>query len=147
MAVQTTAGTTLSLIATAPATYDAAGFATLSTTMKEVGEIVDIGEWGREYNLVTHNPIGDRRTVKLKGSYNDGQIALQLGRDITDEGQLLLKAALDDDADYSFMITFQDGSIQYFGAKVMSYTTNGGGVDQVLGASVVIEISGDTIEA
>ena len=82
MAVQTTAGTTLSLIATAPATYDAAGFATLSTSMKEVGEIVDIGEWGREYNLVTHNPIGDRRTVKLKGSYNDGQIALQLGREI-----------------------------------------------------------------
>ena len=34
----------------------------------EVKEVVDIGEFGASYALVTHNPLGDRITVKRKGS-------------------------------------------------------------------------------
>lgn len=146
MAVQTTAGTVLSLTATTPATYDEAGFTGVGMTYTDVGEIVDMGSWGREYNLVTHNPIGDRRTVKLKGSYNDGQVQLQLGRDLSDAGQTLLQTALNDDSDYYIKVAFQDGSVQYFAAKVMSYTTDAGNVDQVTGATVSIEISNDIIE-
>lgn len=146
MALQTTAGATLALTATKPATYDKAGFEGAGMTYTPVGEITDLGSWGREYNLVSHNAIGDRRTKKLKGSYNDGQIQLQLGRDASDAGQVLLNTALNDDSDYYFKVTFQDGEVQYFAAQVMSYTTEAGNVDQVVGSSVSIEITNDLIE-
>ena len=120
--VFTSAGTTLGLVADAPATEDEAGYSAL--TFVSVGEITDLGEFGREYSEVTHNPLGERRTQKLKGSFNDGSITLQMGRVPSDAGQALIQTALDDDADYSFEVTLQDGTVQYFQAKVMSYTTN-----------------------
>jgi len=57
----TSAGTTISLTDTEPTTYDVAGFDALTFT--EVGEVSDLGEFGREYAEVTFNPLGDRRTV------------------------------------------------------------------------------------
>ena len=142
--VFTSAGTTLGISASAPATYDDTGFVALTFT--DIGEITDMGEYGREYALVTHNPLGDRRTVKRKGSYNDGALTMSLGRVPSDAGQVLLLAALDSDDSYSFEVTLQDGTIQYFTGQVMSYTTNVGSVDQITGASVTGEIDGDIIE-
>src|SRR6056297_1901621 len=104
--VFTSAGTTLGLVADAPATEDEAGYSAL--TFVSVGEITDLGEFGREYSEVTHNPLGERRTQKLKGSFNDGSITLQMGRVPSDAGQALIQTALDDDADYSFEVTLQD---------------------------------------
>ena len=74
----TSAGTKLFVSASAPATYNLSGFAALTWT--EIGEVSDMGEFGRQYNLVTFNTLGDRRTVKRKGSYNDGTIACQMAR-------------------------------------------------------------------
>jgi len=65
----TSAGTTISVVDSNPATYDQAGFEALTYSL--IGEVTDLGEFGREYSAVTHNPLGDRRTVKRKGSYND----------------------------------------------------------------------------
>lgn len=62
---QTSAGTTLKISASLPATYDSAGFSILSYTT--VAEITDMGEFGKEFNLVTHNPVNDRKTYKFKG--------------------------------------------------------------------------------
>ena len=99
MTAQTTAGTTLEMkVDTSPATYTEAGFEAL-TGLLTIGEITDAGEFGRQYNLVTHNPIGDRRTVKKKGAYNDGQMTLQLARDPSDTGQAGLVTALASDLD------------------------------------------------
>ena len=142
--VFTSAGTTLGISAAAPATYDEPGFSVLSFT--DVGEITDMGEYGREYALVTHNALGNRRTVKRKGSYNDGALTMSLGRVPSDAGQVVLLAALDSDASYSFEVTLQDGTTQYFSGQVMSYTTNVGSVDQITGASVTVEIDGDIVE-
>ena len=142
--VFTSAGTTLGISAAAPATYDEPGFSVLNFT--DVGEITDMGEYGREYALVTHNALGNRRTVKRKGSYNDGALTMSLGRVPSDAGQVVLLAALDSDASYSFEVTLQDGTTQYFSGQVMSYTTNVGSVDQITGASVTVEIDGDIVE-
>lgn len=142
--VFTSAGTTLGISAALPATYDATAFALLSFT--DIGEITDMGEFGREYALVTHNPLGDRRTVKRKGSYNDGALTMSLGRVPSDAGQTLLLTARDDDDSYAFVVTLQDGTKQYFSAQVMSYTTSVGSVDQITGASVMVEIDNDIIE-
>lgn len=143
--VFTSAGTTIKVDSALPATNDASGFEAL-TGFKLIGEVTDLGEFGREYNLVTHNPLGDRRTVKRKGSYNDGSVTMALGRVPADTGQAVLVTAVDDDASYSFEVTLQDGTIFYFTGQVMSYTANVGSVDQITSGSVTIEIDNDIIE-
>lgn len=142
--VRTSAGTKIHVTATAPATYDAAGFG--AGVYTEIGEVTDLGEFGRQYNLVTHNPLGNRRTVKRKGSYNDGTVSMQLGRDTSDAGQTILATAVDDDDSHYFKVVLQDGTIFYFSAQVMSYTTNVGSVDQITGSTVSLEIDNDIIE-
>ena len=140
----TSAGTKLYMSASLPATYNQAGFAALSFT--EVGEISDLGEFGRQYNLVTFNPLGDRRTVKRKGAYNDGTIAAQMARVPTDAGQMIVTAAVASDLSRSIKIVLQDGTIFYTTVQVMSYTTNVGSVDQITSATVNMEIDNDIIE-
>ena len=141
--VQTSAGTILSVSATAPATYDQAGFAALTFTT--IGEITGVGEFGKTYNLVTHQPLATRRTVKRKGSFNDGALSLQLARVPDDVGQVVLQAGLDSDDSYSFKVVLQDGEIQYFSGQVMSYTNNVGSADQINGSAVSVEIDNDII--
>jgi hypothetical protein len=144
MAAQTSAGTTIEISASNPATYNAAGFGALSYSA--VGEIVDAGEYGRTYNLVTHNPLDSRKTVKKKGSYNDGTMTLQVARDPSDAGQAILVTALDSDSDHSFKVTLQDGTIQYFAAQVLSYTTGVGSADQITNATIQIELTDAIVE-
>ena len=140
----TSAGTTIGISSTLPATYDASGYGALSYSA--VGEVTDLGEFGREYALVTHNPLGARRTVKRKGSYNDGQVAMTVARVPTDTGQADIITALDSDDPVAFEIVLQDGTALYFAGVVMSYTTNVGSVDQITSASVMIEITTDIVE-
>ena len=140
----TSAGTTIGIVSDAPSTYDPTGFEAL--TFELIGEVTDLGEFGREYSLVTHNPLGDRQTVKRKGSYNDGSISMTVARVPSDAGQTLLQDALDSDDNYSFNVTLQDGTELYFAAQVMSYTSNVGSVDQITTASVTIEITDEIVE-
>ena len=140
----TSAGTTISVTSEEPGSYDATGFGSLS--FDEIGEVTDLGEFGREYNLVTHNPLGSRQTVKRKGSFNDGTISMSVARTPTDTGQGTLQSAVDDDANYSFKVELQDGRTLYFVAQVMTYTTNVGSVDQITSASISLEITDEIIE-
>jgi len=142
--VRTTAGSTLGISTTAPATYDDTGFSALSFDL--IADVTELGEFGRTYNLVTHNPIADRRTVKRKGSFNDGAITMQLGRDGTDVGQIAARTALDDDDSAYFALTMQDGTILYFSAQVMSFTYNMGNVDSITAGAVTLEIDDDILE-
>lgn len=142
----TSAGTTIAISASLPATYDAAGFSAVGMVYTAIGEITDAGEYGKEYNLVTHNPLADRKTYKRKGSYNNGSMTLQMGRVPDDAGQVLLLAAQDSNASYSFKITLQDGTVNYFTGQVMSYRTSIGSVDQITSASVTVEVDSDIVE-
>lgn len=142
MAVRTSAGTTIAVSASTPATFDGTGYNALSWTA--VGEVVNLGEFGREYNVITHNPVGTRGTVKKKGSFNEGQIALQVGLDTDDAGQILLKAAAASDNDYSFRITTQNGDKYYFQAQVSSFKVGVGGVDDITSATINLEITSNS---
>ncbi len=139
MTVRSSAGTTIKISASQPATYNAAGYEAL--TMTTIGEVTDLGEFGREFALITHNPIGSRGTVKLKGSFNEGSISMQLGLDTDDAGQILAKAAALSDNDYSFCITTQNGDDYYFQAKVMSFKVGVGSVDSVTSATITLELT------
>jgi hypothetical protein len=139
MSVNTSAGSILRVSTGTPATFDVAGYAALTYVI--VGEVTDLGEFGREYNLVTHNPIATRGTQKFKGSFNEGQMAIQLGLDTDDSGQALMKAASLIDGNRSFSVTTQNGDIYYFQAKVMSWKVGVGNVDQITSANSVLELT------
>lgn len=140
----TSAGTTIALSAALPTTYDKTTFAALAFT--EIGEVSDLGEFGREYNIVKFNPLKDRRTVKRKGSFDDGTVQVQLARAAKDAGQILLRTAVNSDASYSVKIVLQDGTVFYFTAQVSSSTVNIGNVDQITSSTFKLEIDNDIVE-
>jgi len=139
MTVRTSAGTTIGISAANPATFNVAGYDALTFTA--IGEVTDLGEFGREYALVTHNPVGSRGTVKKKGSFNEGSMTMSLGLDTDDAGQILAKAAVLSDNDYSLKVTTQNGDIYYFQAQVMNFKVGIGGVDQITTGSITLEIT------
>jgi hypothetical protein len=140
----TSAGSTLAISDSLPATPTVTLYAAL--TYLDIGEITDLGSTGRTYNIVTHNPVGSRGTVKLKGSYNDGTKTVQAAYAPGNTGQAMVATALDDDAFYSFKETLQDGTILYYQAMVASAPVNVGTVDQVTGTTFNIEIKSGTIK-
>lgn len=140
----TSAGTTLQ-VGLAPATYDAAGFS--AVTYNSLGEITDMGEYGKKYKLVTHNPIGTRNTVKRRGSYDNGTMTLKTAWYKTDAGQNFIQnTALASDASIAVKITLQNGTINYFTAQVLSYTKMIGNVDTITGSNIQLELDNDIIE-
>jgi hypothetical protein len=139
MAIQTSAGTTLSASASLPATYDAAGYGALSWS--PVGEITEIPAFGSVYNLITHMPLGERRVVKRKGSVNDGSLTLNFAADVADTGQGVLKTAHTADTEISIKITYPDGEDDYFTGLVMGYQINPGNVDSIKSDSVTLELT------
>jgi hypothetical protein len=139
----TSAGTTLA-IGAAPATYDASGFAAVSFTT--VGEITDIGSYGKKYNLVTHMPLADRKTVKRRGSYNNGTLNVKLAKaETSDSGQTAMIAAAASDDSISVKIVLQNGEINYFTAVLMGVVTNVGSVDQITAYECDFEIDNDIV--
>ena len=139
--VETVAGTVIAISAEQPNTFNSAGYAGTGMNWTTIGEITDGGDHGREYALVTHNPIASRGTQKYKGSFNEGSKTLQLAVDNDDAGQVILQAALASDNDYSFRVTYQGGDIDYFQAKVMSFKKAAAGVDSIRNATVVLELT------
>lgn len=139
----TTAGTTFEVSASLPATYDASGFGALAYTL--TGEVTDIGEFGKTYEVITHNPIADRKTYKFKGNYNNGALTIALAYDASDAGQVILKNYLDLDTDLSIKITNSDATVDYFTGKVVSYQ-KAVASGSVLTGSVSIEINSDIVE-
>lgn len=139
--VYTSAGTSIAVSASNPATNNQAGYEALS--FSTIGEVTDLGEFGRVYNLVTHNPLATRATVKRKGSYNDGTVSMSLAVDDADAGQVILTTAVDDDNDYSFKVTDQNGKSYYFQAQVMSFPIAFGSVDQITSRNVTLEINSE----
>lgn len=139
MGLGTVAGTKIGISASAPATFDEAGYEALVFT--NIGNIEDGGEHGREYAEVTFNPIDTRGTQKYKGSFNEGNKTLSIGYDSDDAGMILLKTALNSDGDYSFEVEYPNGDIDWFRAKVMTLTKATGGVDSIRMASVTLAIT------
>lgn len=125
-----------------------------ATNFVEIGEVADLGEFGDRSNPITFTSLADRRVRKFKGSFDAGTLTLGLGRDISDSGQSALSTANGTDFDYTFKVEFNDGSagspsensVQYFIGKVMSYTTNVGSADSIVGSTVEVGINSSILE-
>jgi hypothetical protein len=141
---QSGAGTTVS-IAGLPVTYDSTGFGNLTFT--PISEVVDLPAFGRDYTEIKVLSLGNRAVRKLKGSYDNGNLALKINHDNTDAGQAAVAAAALSDSAYSFKIVLQDGEISYFTALVMSNMLNVGNVDSIVQSEVKLAISGNVVNA
>jgi len=147
-AAQTAAGSTLYVSAALPATYDKAGFEALVWT--EVLELTSIPSFGKVYNIVNHNPLGTRQTIKRKGSYDNGSIEVPYAYDITtvggDPGQALLLSGLDDDDSYAFWVDVKGLKAHYFTGQVASAPMEVGSVDSIIMKTTNIAIDNDVLE-
>ncbi len=148
---QTVAGTKLYISSTLPSTQDSnvtTGFPGIAT-FNLIAEVTDMGELGKTYDLVTHQPVADRQKYKFKGGYDNGSMSIQMAK-ITlagsDVGQAMFKTAGSSDSDYSFHIVFQDSTDMYFQGKVMGFKTKIGSLNNILGATAEIQITSDIIE-
>ena len=119
------------------------------TIDKEITLIENVGEFGKQFELVTFQAVGDGRTRKLKGPYNAGTLPLVLGQDLSQESHLLLKTIGDslDQLTYPFKLFINgadpDFDTFYFGGKVFSFRTVMGAANTVVKANVNIEIYTD----
>ena len=66
-------GTTVSVSAAAPVTFDADGYGAL--TWDEVGEIVDVDEFGIENAITEYNRLDDPQTRKVYGNQNNAVLS------------------------------------------------------------------------
>jgi hypothetical protein len=146
MAISATAGSTLAIGTTE----------TINSPddLLMIGEIVDLGALGRTYKKIEAPSIGTRGIRKYKGTYDDGTMTIKLNRDPADTGQAAAIVARDNDGDYNFRLTLNDyqqtsgfviSTIIDFKAKVMSYTLEPGGVDNMVGSTLVLEVKSGSI--
>ena len=116
-------------------------------TYVAIGLVENLGEFGRQFELVTFVSISDARTLKLKGPYNDGQLQMTVAYDLSDAGQTVLSGAVNtvDQNTYPFKVVFVGASTYfdhiYFGGKIMSYRIQAGAANSVLRALVAIEVN------
>jgi hypothetical protein len=146
--VVSSVGTIVSVSASAPATYDATGFAAL--TWSACGELADLPAFGAEAALATHTPLKTGIVAKRRGSLNYGSVTLTMALSDTDTGQAILQtkgsAAAGASASVSVKVALVNGDIQYFSAQVMSYKTNVGNADAITMAEVTLEIDNSVVK-
>jgi hypothetical protein len=120
-------------------------FQSLSYT--QVGLVENLGQFGRKSELVTFVDISSARTLKIRGPYNDGQMQMTVGMDISDAGQSILFTAANtiDQLTYPFKIALVGTNAYfdtvYFGAKVFSFEVQAGAANSVLRALVSLEVN------
>jgi len=142
MAKLTSTGTKLSVVAEDPATFDDVGYSAL--TFVEVGEVIDLPEYGPNVQVVESNPLATGVTEKFKGFINYGSQSMGLEFDSEDAGQIILAAGVEGatkNAQHSIKIEYQDGSIDYYSARIFSYTKAPGSANSMVGSTVQVEIN------
>jgi hypothetical protein len=130
--INSLAGATLSISASLPATYDAAGYAATTITYTAVGEVENFGNHGVTATVTEFTPVDTATIAKVKGSKNYGTMSMTLGSVPGNAGQVILAAASESNAHYSVKITYQDTSVHYLDVLVSKYEHQDGSVNDVL---------------
>lgn len=116
MPVSTTNGTTMGVSAVLPGSFDASGYDALTFT--SIGEVIDVGELGKVFNIISHQPLAGSYPTKIKGVYDISDLDLTVGRITADAGQVLVAAGLAASASYSFKLTLPSGDVGEFTGKI-----------------------------
>ena len=119
----------------------------LSNNYKPCGEVITVGEFGREYNTVRVQNLADGATRKFKGGFDNGTFQVDLLFDSDDVGQTLLEAAGESRNTYAVHIKYPDPTAEefFFEALIMSLKRIIGGPDDALMLRTVLELDHRTI--
>jgi len=123
-------------------------------TFVEVGSVVDIPEFGINYQEVATDQLGDRLTKVFKGQKRAGTPVIVYDHDATDTGQNDMADAVASDADYAFKITLDDASSAsgaepttfYFRAKVMGSPLTIGTANNMVRRKAMLGINSVPVE-
>jgi len=142
MAKLTSTGTILSVVAGDPASFTAVDYA--AQIFVVVGEVIDLPEYGPNVQVVESNPLATGITEKFKGFINFGSQSMGLEFDSEDAGQQILADGVEGSTknqQHSVKIEYQDGSIDYYSARIFSYTKAPGSANSMVGSTVQVEIN------
>jgi len=144
MGSTTAAGSTFAITATAPATFDVAGYS--AATFTEVGGVEKIGGIGAVFAKTEFQPLKGPKD-KHKGSRDNGSLSPSMALDEEDAGQILMRTAADDETSkiYYFEVGLSSGAKRWFGARVFGMPENVDGADTILMANPTVEIVTDIV--
>lgn len=134
------AGSTLSISAGLPATYDAAGYGATTITYTAVGDVDDHGAHGVTAAVTKFTPVDTAVVNKVKGSKDYGTMTIKLANIAGDAGQVIMNAASESNNHYSVKITYQDGEIHYLDVLVTKYEYSDSTVDATRTINCTLEI-------
>ncbi len=119
----------------------------------EVGEIETLGNFGDKSAAINFTSLADSRVRKIKGPRDAGNMAITVGDDATDEGQVAMVAAEASKFDFNFKVVLNDnitqggdGSVSYFYGKVMSKEKAVGTASNVIKRNFTVDINSEILE-
>ena len=146
MSISTASGARLFIATTTAAPANLAAYQALTWT--EVGEVEDLGEFGDESERISFTALADARTRKLKGPRDAGEMAIVVGDDMLDDGQIALEAAEGSPLDHNFKVLLNDAitlggdpSEHYFRGKVFTKRRNVGNASNVVRRNFAIGVN------
>lgn len=94
----------------------------------EVKKVGSIGEFGLATNMLTYDTLDRDVTTKAKGLTNAGDPQIECAEDLTDPGQIAMRAAgaVTNKGNYAFKILRADGTIEYLRGLVAGPVKPGG---------------------
>jgi hypothetical protein len=119
----------------------------------EIAEIIDGGEFGKKFDKIDYISLASRIHRKRKGGIDYGSLNISMARIPTDSGQEVVQEAVDSDQAYNFKVTLNDATAAtgtgshpttyLFKALVMSYTTNIPNANDIVRATMTLEIDSE----
>lgn len=124
---KTNAGSKLS-ICVLPQNADLTATEFAALTFVQVKKVGSIGERGINTNVVQYDTLDTLVALKGKGITNAGDPQIEVAEDLTDPGQVAMRAAGAPDVPdtYAFKIERADGSIEYLRGLVTGPNVPGG---------------------
>lgn len=148
MAQITAAGSKLYLSDGAATAATSVEFAAL--TWLEVGEITNIGEFGKAFQDIATNTINQRQTKHAKGAFDEGTLNLTVYADPDDPGQAEALLALESDSEWGIKITLNDGAATpttiYYRGLVSSFRRTISDVNSMVTATIAIMLNTEAVE-
>lgn len=155
MAISATAGKKIYIggkLAAKTSNFVAADFTAALASKVAIGWVENLGTFGDEATEITFESIDTGRTQKLKGTRNAGNLALVIGYDPNDPGQVALLAAEKTPDDYAFEVEWNDAAgggqptVRRFIGKVMTASEAYDTVNNVIRLNATIGINSNIVQ-
>ena len=114
-----------------------------TTPDTDVGEVISFSGLDGEANELDATHLLSTAREKLLGLQDYGNFSMEINKDYSDAGQLMLIAAQASGDIHKFLITLPDATTLAFDAIVKNASALTGGVDAILNGSVSLAITGD----